>query len=224
MIPYRRIVADTYTGFDFQLAVTWTLNGNHDYETAKRLINRHLMLLDKSIYGMTLNEHFNGLHRIVFAERADARSKKKKQAIIKDSKSRNMSNHIEKQIGNEKAFWHFHGFVSVPKDQPDWTPRRLSRRIQRHWMNLDDPARKGRQVSGTCHIWEPETEDEHATWMNYITKPLFGDQNTEFTGIHYRQDMWQVDCSNLGVSKASLALENIRKALDQKLLRNLLAS
>ena len=120
----------------------------------------------------------------------------------------------------ERAWWHCHFVCSLPKDIVGYNYKRLQRRIERTWNNLQllyvDQGKKNR-IIGTCMVKPFKDQDHQQRCHSYIIKQVSSYSfDRVITDNQIPESFYYEKCSNTGIYRELSALGKAQKGLRQQ--------
>jgi hypothetical protein len=183
--------------------------------------------------------YMNGLHRQVMLERKEVSVNVKaveqetweqvSGIVVKiipeewnqEEKAKSNKRKVSQLINRyDRAWWHCHFICSLPKDIDEYNYKRLQRRIERTWNNLQslyvDKGKKNR-IIGSCMVKPFKDQDHQQRCHSYIIKQVSSYSfNKVITDNEIPESFYYEKCSNTGVYRELSALEKAQKGLRQQ--------
>jgi len=183
--------------------------------------------------------YMNGLHRQVMLERKEVsvnvkaveqETWEKVSGIVvkiipeewkQEEKAKSSKRKVSQLINRyERAWWHCHFICSLPKDIDGYHYKRLQRRIERTWNNLQslyvDKGKKNR-IIGSCMVKPFKDQDHQQRCHSYIIKQVSSYSfNKVITDNEIPESFYYEKCSNTGVYRELSALDKAQKGLRQQ--------
>jgi len=183
--------------------------------------------------------YMNGLHRQVMLERKEVsvnvkaveqETWEKVSGIVvkiipeewkQEEKAKSSKRKVSQLINRyERAWWHCHFICSLPKDIDGYHYKRLQRRIERTWNNLQslyvDKGKKNR-IIGSCMVKPFKDQDHQQRCHSYIIKQVSSYSfDKVITDNEIPESFYYEKCSNTGVYRELSALDKAQKGLRQQ--------